>query len=175
VLHAPQDATAACRDTPPPERLKDALARLASGVALIACWDNGTPRGLVATSLIGLSVDPARLLFSVRHEASAHDALLAQAQYTATILAEADRAEAELFASPAGAAERFNSARWRLDDAFAPRFRGGLVNFDLRTERWIRGPSNTIFIAEALAVEGGGGTPLLYFERSFASLAPGQG
>lgn len=171
MLHTSDDTAAPCRTAPPAESLKDALARLASGVALIACWDKGAPRGLVATSLIGLSVDPARLLFSVRHEASCHDALLTQAQYTATILAEDDRAEAELFASSAGAAERFSSPKWRLDDPFAPRFRGGLVSFDLRTERWIRGAANTIFIAEALAVEGAGGAPLLYFERGFAGLA----
>jgi flavin reductase len=149
----------------------DALARLASGVALVACWDRGAPRGLVATSLVCLSVEPALLLFSVSHRASAHDALLAQAQYTAAILAEGEQAEAARFASSAGAAEGFVSAGWRLDDPFAPRFRGGLARFDLRTERWIRGASTTIFVAEVLAAEAAGGAPLLYYDRSFAALS----
>jgi flavin reductase len=36
-----------------------------------------TPRGLLVSSITGLSVDPPRFLFCVRKEASSHDALLA--------------------------------------------------------------------------------------------------
>ncbi|MET0274800.1 MAG: flavin reductase family protein [Phenylobacterium sp.] len=152
-----------------PQGLNDALARLACGVALIACWDGGSPSGLIATSLSGLSVDPPRVMFSVRHEASAHDALLREGRYTATILSEAEVAEAHAFAAN-GSIERFAPAKWRLDDAFAPRLRGGLSSFDLRTDRWIRASAATIFIAEVLAVDSAPGSPLLYFERGFAAI-----
>src|SRR4051794_6210300 len=53
-----------------PGAFKDALARLASGVAIISCWDDGAPRGLLVSSITGLSVDPPRFLFCVRKEAS---------------------------------------------------------------------------------------------------------
>ncbi len=151
--------------------LKDAMARLASGLTLISCWDGASPKGLVATSLVGLSVDPPRLLFSVRHEASAHDALLLADRYSATVLSEADLAEAETFATSAGAGGRFKSGAWRLDDAFAPRFSGGLVSFDLRTEHRIGADSHTIFIAEILDVTTQAGAPLVYFERTFSRLS----
>lgn len=150
--------------------MKDALARLASGVTLVTCWDNGEPKGLAATSLIGLSVDPPRLLFSVRREASAHDALLRGGHCAATILAAEDQGEAEHFAASSSAASRFASDRWRLNDPFAPRFDGGLAQFDLRIEHRIGADSHTIFIAEVLEVATRPGAPLVYFERSFAGL-----
>lgn len=153
-----------------PQALKDALARLAGGVVLIACWDDGEPRGLAATSFSGLSIAPPLLMFSVRHEASAHDALLREGRYTATILSEADASEAEVFAAPGGVG-RFASAKWKLDDAFAPRFLGGLASFDLRTDRWIRASAATIFIAEAVGLRSNSGPPLLYFERAFGVLS----
>lgn len=165
-----EEATAAlCPRRPDGEALKDALARLASGLTLITCWDGSTPKGLAATSLIGLSVAPPRLLFSVRHEASAHDALLRAEHFSATVLASEDMAEAERFGR--SGAERFNSPDWRLDDPFAPRFSGGLAQFDLRGEHRIGADSHTIFIAEVLNVFTRPGAPLVYFERSFASLA----
>ncbi len=151
------------------DALRDALARLASGLTLIACWDGATPKGLAATSLIGLSVAPPRLLFSVRHEASAHDALLRAEHFSATVLASEDQAEAERFGR--SGAERFNSPDWRLDDPFAPRFLGGLAQFDLRAEHRIGAESHTIFIAEVLDVSTRPGAPLVYFERSFSGLA----
>jgi flavin reductase len=150
--------------------LKDALARLASGLTLISCWHEGRPCGLVATSLIGLSVEPPRLLFSVRHEASSHDALLRADGYTATILSSDNAAEADSFSSRAKSAARFSSRAWRLDDPFAPRFEGGLASFDLRTEHRIGAESHTIFIAEVTAVSTRPGSPLIYFERSIAAL-----
>jgi flavin reductase len=164
---------------PPPARLRkfeeaglrDGMARLASGVTLVTCWADGVPVGLAATSLIGLSVDPPRLLFSVRRDASAHDALLAAGRCAAVVLAQEDLGEARLFATSESRAERFKSSAWRLDDPFAPRFDGGLARFDLVIEHRIRAEGHTILIAEVLDVASQPGSPLVYFERSFGALS----
>jgi len=152
--------------------LRDGMARLASGVTLVTCWADGAPVGLAATSLIGLSVEPPRLLFSVRRDASAHDALLAAGRCAAVVLAQEDLDEARLFAISATRDARFKSAAWRLDDPFAPRFDGGLARFDLVIEHRIRAEGHTILIAEVLDVDSRPGSPLLYFERSFGALSP---
>ena len=55
---------------------RNGLAKLASGVAIVACWADGQPRGLLVNSLTGLSTQPPRLLFCVRKAAGAHAALL---------------------------------------------------------------------------------------------------
>ncbi len=151
--------------------LRDGMARLASGVTLITCWASEAPVGLVATSLVGLSVEPPRLLFSVRHAASAHDALLQVGRCAAVVLAQDDLQEARRFAVSDDKGERFTSSSWRLDDPFAPRFAGGLARFDLAVEHRIRAADHTIFIAAVLDVDSRPGAPLLYFERSFAGLA----
>lgn len=163
------------REPPADHDLRDAMARLASGLTLITCWSDGAPKGLVATSLIGLSVTPPRLLFSVRHEASAHNALLTGGRCAAVVLSENDLPEARRFSSSKAQGERFSSSAWRLDDPFAPRFAGGLARFDLAIEHRIGADSHTIFIAEVLDVESRTGAPLVYFERSFAGLAQEHG
>lgn len=165
----------ACPSRRPPDgaQLRDAMARLASGVTLITCWAGGAPKGLVATSLIGLSVEPPRVLFSVRHDASAHDALLGGGRCAAVVLAETDLTEALQFVTSDTLGRRFTSPAWRLDDPFAPRFLGGLARFDLAVEHRIGADSHTIFIAEVLEVHSREGEPLIYFERNFAGLAPG--
>lgn len=147
------------------------MARLASGVTLIACWADEVPVGLVATSLVGLSVQPPRLLFSVRHAASAHDALLRAGRCTAVVLAREDLEEARSFATSDDKGQRFTSSSWRLDDPFAPRFAGGLARFDLAIEHRIGAADHTILIAAVLDVDSRPGAPLLYFERRFAGLA----
>jgi len=150
---------------------KDALARLASGVAIIACWDGETPKGALVSSLIGLSVSPRRMLFSIRHDASAYRGLIGGGRCTATLLGQADRQDAELFSSSAAAAARFASRKWRLDDAFAPRFSGGVSAFDLTVEKRIGAESHTIIIATVGAFDIRGGAPLVYFNRGLHGLA----
>ncbi len=152
-------------------RLRDGMARLASGVTLITCWADGTPVGLAATSLVSLSVDPPRLLFSVRRAASAHDALLTAGQCAAVALAEDDLEEAQFFAVSDAHGRRFKSAAWDMSDPFAPRYAGGLARFDLAVEHRIRAADHTILIAQVLEVTSRPGAPLLYFERNFTGLA----
>jgi flavin reductase (DIM6/NTAB) family NADH-FMN oxidoreductase RutF len=151
-------------------RLRDGMARLASGVTLITCWADGAPVGLAATSLVSLSVNPPRLLFSVRRAASAHDALLKAGRCAAVALAEADLDEAQLFAASDVQGRRFKSPAWRLNDPFAPRYSGGVARFDLAIEHRIRAAEHTILIVEVLEVASQPGAPLLYFERNFTGL-----
>ncbi|CAN7235288.1 MULTISPECIES: flavin reductase family protein [unclassified Phenylobacterium] len=151
-------------------RLRDGMARLASGVTLITCWADGAPVGLAATSLVSLSVDPPRVLFSVRRAASAHDGLLKAGRCAAVALAEDDLEEARLFAVSDAQDQRFKSAAWNLSDDFAPRYAGGVARFDLAIEHRIRAADHTILIAEVLEVASQPGAPLLYFERSFTGL-----
>jgi flavin reductase (DIM6/NTAB) family NADH-FMN oxidoreductase RutF len=171
VVPLARSVEAAATSLPVGEQVRDAMARLASGLTLITCWADGVPKGLIATSLVGLSVAPARLLFSVRHEASAHDALIEGGRCAAVVLSEDDLPVARRFSAPDVHGERFASPDWRLDDDFAPRFEGGLARFDLRIEHKIGAETHTIFIAEALEVSSRPGAPLLYYERAFAGLA----
>ncbi len=94
---------------------KDVLAHLASGVAIVSCWDGETPRGLLVSSITGLSVEPPRFLFCVRKEAGCHDVLLKRPALSVALLGAADRDEAVRFGGPVQAHERFAPERWRLE------------------------------------------------------------
>ncbi len=118
-----------------PEAFKDALARLASGVAIISCWDDGAPRGLLVSSITGLSVDPPRFLFCVRKEASSHDALVRAGHCSVAVLAEGCETEALRFSSSSLSHERFHPSSWRLTDDAPPTYQAGLSVATCRSTR----------------------------------------
>lgn len=153
-----------------PAAVIDALAQLASGVAIISLWRDGAPQGLLVSSLIGLSVDPPRLLFTVRRDASAYAALLAEDRCAAVILAADDRADAVLFSTSRPASERFASPSWDLSADHAPRFRGGVANFALEIEQRLDVGANAIVIARVIAVASTPGEPLVYHARRLTGL-----
>ena len=159
--------------TPPvdPGAFKEALARLASGVAIVSCWDGPTPRGLLVSSITGLSVEPPRFLFCVRKEASSHDALLAAGACGIAILADEDEAEALRFASPAQAHERFTDPRWDLGRPSAPRLHAGLTSASCVIDQAIDAGGHTIVLVTATHVAIQPGAPLVAYDRALRTLS----
>jgi flavin reductase len=163
----PYDVHAPPLDPPiDPETFKDALARLASGVAIVSCWDGAAPRGLLVSSITGLSVEPPRFLFCVRKEASSHDALLAAGACGIAILAASDEAEALRFASPARAHERFTDPRWDLARSDAPRLHAGLTSAACVIDQTIDAGGHTIVLVTATHVAIRPGPPLVAYNRA---------
>lgn len=149
---------------------RNGLAKLASGVAIVACWADGQPRGLLVSSLTGLSTQPPRVLFCIRKAAGAHDALLRAETVSLSLLDERDLDEAERFSSPHRAAERFDRSGWRLDPAGPPERLGSLATFAGPVRSRIDGGTHTIFILDVTQAQAREADPLLYFERAFRKL-----
>jgi len=149
---------------------RNGLAKLASGVAIVACQTPVGPQGLLVSSLTGLSTQPPRLLFCVRKQASAHAALLQAPRVAVSLLDDADRDEAERFAGSDRATERFADQAWRLDRGVPVR-RGALAAFTGPLHCRIDAGTHTVFILDVAHAEARDADPLVYFERGFRALA----
>ena len=150
---------------------RDGLAKLASGVAIVACWADGQPRGLLVSSLTGLSTQPPRILFCVRKAAAAHAALLAAEAVGVSLLDKDDLEEAQRFAAADRARERFGDSGWRLDPTRPPERRDALAAFSGPVRCRLDGGTHTIFILDVARADARDADPLLYFERGFRKLA----
>lgn len=168
----PEDACEVVRLWPPVDEVafRDGLAKLASGVAIVACATDDGPRGLLVSSLTGLSSDPPRILFCIRKAAGAHGALLKADAVSLSILADGDGLEAERFSRSDLASERFG-ADWSLEPQSPPEYREALVSLSGPVCCRIDAASHTIFILDVSAARTRNGDPLVYFERDFRTLA----
>jgi flavin reductase len=150
---------------------REAMARLASGVAVVACWEGAEPRGLLVSSLTALSMEPPRLLFCVGKTASAHNALLAAQDCSIALLEEAEQDEAECFSRRDQADRRFDPALWRLDQGAPPQRHAPLVTMIGSIHQRIDAGSHSIFIVTVTSADARNGAPLVYFDRAFHRLA----
>lgn len=169
---ASADACDVVRLWPPVDEaaFRTGLARLASGVAVVACWTPQGPRGLLVSSLTGLSSDPPRVLFCVRKAAAAHQALLAADAVSLSILGDDQQAEAERFSRSDLAAERFDPQSWTLAPQSPPDYRPALVSLAGPVCCRIDATSHTIFILDVSNARARSGEPLVYFDRAFRNL-----
>lgn len=146
---------------------KEVLAHLAGGVAIISCWDGDTARGLLVSSITGLSVEPPRFLFCVRKEAGCHVALVAATECGVTLLSAEDQDEAWRYASSARASERFSPERWRLAPEAPPAYRGGLAGARCVIDSVADAGTHSIFIVTATESTLSPARPLVAWNRSF--------
>ena len=153
-------------------QFREAMAHLASGVALIAWWDAETPRGLLVSSLTALSTEPPRVLFCVAKTAPAHGALLKAEECSLSLLSATDQEEAERLSLHEQAQDAFSTEAWTLDPQAPPRRLGALVSLTGFVDSKMDAGSHSIFVVRVGGADVRKHAPLVYFDRAFHRLAP---
>jgi flavin reductase len=156
---------------PRPDLFRDALARLAGGLAIVSFWEQGRPQGLLVSSIVGLSVEPPRFLFCVRKEASCHDALVRTDLLSVAILSDEDEEAARAFTAEGDRSSRFTGPHWRLDAIGAPLYVGGLSAAECVVAACIDAGTHSILAVTAQSLKVRTGAPLLAFDRALRTLA----
>lgn len=155
-----------------PDAFREAMSRLAGGVAVVACLDEDqSPRGLLVSSITCLSTEPPRMLFCVRKAAGAHDALLKAKVCSIAILAEGEAEEAARFSASHRVLERFASDDWRITANAPPVYERALVGLVGRVAQRIDAGSHSLLMVDVDRVAARDAAPLVYFSRGFRSLA----
>jgi flavin reductase len=157
-------------DAPDAESFRKAMARLAGGVAIVACLDRGAPRGLLVSSLTSLSVEPPRVLFCVGKAAASHDPLVRADRCGLSVLSDRDSEEAHRFSKADRVAERFDSANWRLRPDAPPLHAGALIGLTGVISQRIDAGTHSVFILDVETIESREAGPLIYFDRAFRAL-----
>jgi flavin reductase ActVB len=145
------------------EQFRDAMASLASGVAVItARRSDGHPCGLAATSVSAFSASPPSVLASVAHSSRCHAALVESARFGIHILRADEEPVARVFAGKGD--DKFGGLDWDWDGE-VPRLGGALAYLRCEHGATFERYDHSILIGDVEAVRLGEGVPLLYARR----------
>jgi flavin reductase (DIM6/NTAB) family NADH-FMN oxidoreductase RutF len=148
-----------------PELFRDAMAALCSGVAVItACRDDGSPCGLVATSVSSFSAAPPSVLVSVDHSSRCHRALVDGDTFGVHVLSAEQEQLARVFASRAD--DKFADVGWSWDDGVA-RIDGALAYLRCRRSALFELYDHSLLVGDVTGGAVRAGEPLVYMSRSF--------
>jgi flavin reductase (DIM6/NTAB) family NADH-FMN oxidoreductase RutF len=99
---------------PMPASFREAMRRLAASVMIVTTRDaEGQPHGMVASSVIPVSMDPPSMLVAVNRSASLHPVLLGSRRFCVNLLADHQHHLLAPFSQTALRSQRFSSADWR--------------------------------------------------------------
>ncbi len=155
------------------ELYKAGMRQLTAGVTIVTTAIGNERRGLTATAVCSLSVEPPTLLACVNREAGAHDTTLQSRVFCVNLLATHHRELAALFADPEKGAERFQSGEWGTLESGAPVLMDSLASFDCILGQTMRADTHTVLTGRVQAVRSDESLrPLLYSRGEFGSFAP---
>lgn len=153
---------------------RDAMSLLAGTVAVITAGGGDQRRGLTATAVCSVAVQPPTMLVCVNRYGEAHKAIAESKNYCVNLLSEADQPVADAFAGRSGksGAHKFSDAQWIDMQSGAPALASAMVSLDCEVVEAVEAHTHTVFFGAVRGIRrGAGATPLLHFGRRYRNLS----
>jgi flavin reductase ActVB len=145
---------------------REALARFASGVTVVAARDSRGLVGFTATGFTSVSLSPPLILVCIGKKASVHDRIVDAELFGVSVLAERQAWIAEQFARPG--VDRFLNVPLSNDGLpRAPRVEGALTRLECQKHALHDAGDHTLLVGKVLAGAIANGRPLVHFARRF--------
>lgn len=152
----------------PTDVYRDAMSRLAAGVAVITTVDaDGQPHGLTVSSLASHSIDPPTVLVSIHLDSRTFAALAETGSFVAHLLTGTQRDIAEVFATPRST-HRFDAVRWHREDRL-PVLDHALATLRCDVASCYPHGDHAVVLGTVRDITIDGGDPLIYVDRDYAS------
>ena len=151
-----------------PTEYRHAMARFATGVAVVATDLDGVRYGMTVSSLASVSLDPVLLLFCCERDASLHEPVLTTRRWGVSILSAQQEDVARWFATRGmRGVDQFLGQQARPGGVLgAPLLEGALAWFECRTWAAYDGGDHTIVVGEVVNLECAPDEPALMYHRS---------
>lgn len=154
------------------QQLRDALSVLAGPVTIVATQEpHGPSRGFTASSVVSVSLVPPLFGVFISHEADCYEAFLAASGFSVSVLGREQEELAQRFASKR--TDKFSGIPTEWTPSGMPAIRGALAVLDCATVASVAAGDHDLLIGclrDASAQSRAG--PLVYFDRSYCSVAP---
>jgi flavin reductase (DIM6/NTAB) family NADH-FMN oxidoreductase RutF len=144
-----------------PEKLRSALARYATGVAIVTTRTKvGKLEGLTVNSFASLSLDPPLILWSLRRLALSLPSFLESRAFIVNVLSGDQSRYSRHFAEPSP--DKFQDVSFSLGFGDCPILPDPLAVFECSTETTTDGGDHVIFIGRVRRVSHRDGYPLIF-------------
>ena len=155
----------------PEHDFRDVMARLPAGVVVVSARTENGYRGLTASSLVSISVDPPMVLVGLEREAATRAAIAEGKAFNVSVLTRSQEFMADRFAGRAPAIDpRWEGVPHRLSANGIPLIEGCAAWLECTLVEIHQAGDHDICVGEVIAASAGSGDPLILWDRAFWTL-----
>lgn len=161
------------------EGFKGAMGLLTGAVTVITTGQGDERRGLTATAVCSLSVEPPMMLICANRSGEARNAIWKSGFFCVNVLSSDDVAVADSFAGRSGltGAAKFGAGEWTTIATGAPALSSALVAVDCELSEKVETHTHTMFLGQVMGLQfnsaaeaGNVRTPLVYWDRMYRGI-----
>ena len=149
----------------------DVMARLPAGVVVVSTRAADGYKGLTASSLVSVSLEPALVLVGLEHTSATRAAIVEAKAFNVSVLTRAQEFIADRFAGRAPSIDaKWSTLAHHLGSNGIPLLDACAAWLECRLADNHRAGDHDVFIGEVQAATMGAGDPLILWDRAFWSL-----
>lgn len=150
---------------------RQSMRRLAASVNVLTVMEGGRAKGMLATAVCSLSLDPPSLLVCVNKSASLYPAFAETELFGVNILSSGQATIATRFADPKYRETRFDGVEWALHEDAVPLISGAQAALACRRSSIFEYATHSIIVGEYVSgTVQHHGTPLVWVDGGFATV-----
>ncbi|TMB47490.1 MAG: flavin reductase [Chloroflexi bacterium] len=147
------------------------MARLPAGVVVISARVDDGYRGLTASSLVSISLEPPMVLVGLEHESATRAAVVESKAFNVSVLTASQEFIADRLAGRAPAVDlKWQSIPHRLGANGIPLIEGSVAWLECRLVQVHPTGDHDVCVGEVEAAIAGSGDPLILWDRQFWTL-----
>jgi flavin reductase (DIM6/NTAB) family NADH-FMN oxidoreductase RutF len=151
-------------------QFKEVMSRFATGVTIVAGLEDKAPVGFTCQSFISLSIEPPFVAIAPARTSTTWPRIARAGSFCVNLLADHQIELAQGFAVSGG--PKFDGVDWRPTPITgAPLIEGSLAWVDCEVELVHDAGDHELIIGKVLDLGTGDGSPLLFYQSKFATLA----
>jgi flavin reductase (DIM6/NTAB) family NADH-FMN oxidoreductase RutF len=153
------------------DHFRDVMARLPSGVVVVSARLRDEFRGMTASSLVSISVEPPMVMVGLERDSMTRAAVGETNAFNVSLLTRSQEFIADRLAGRAPAIDpRWTSLPHRLGSNGIPLLDGCAAWLECRLHQVHKAGDHDICVGEVLRAETGSGDPLVLWDRAFWTL-----
>ncbi|MHB2021289.1 MAG: flavin reductase family protein [Candidatus Xenobia bacterium] len=161
-------------ESTPRERLRDVMARFATGVTVVSAREESTVHGMTVNSFVSVSLQPPLVLFCASPRSRTMAMVGRTGRFTVSVLSEAQEAISHRFANPA--TEQGGRFVELPDPQGPPVVPGCLAWLDCKVEQQWEAGDHIIVVGHVDAMDlASEEAPLIFYRSHYRRIAPFPG
>ncbi|MHB8612165.1 MAG: flavin reductase family protein [Candidatus Dormibacteraceae bacterium] len=155
----------------PEQGFRDVMARVPAGVVVVSARTESGYRGMTASSLVSISVDPPMVLVGLERETATRVAVAENRAFNVSVLTRSQEFIADRFAGRAPTIDAmWEAVPHRLGANGIPLIDGCAAWLECRLVEIRPAGDHDVCVGEVIAATAGSGDPLILWDRSFWTL-----